>query len=96
MDFNGTNNFIGNSANGTSVGSAIRAEGNTSLSFNGTSNILVTTLQIFGGAVVTTSNVFVITFHGTNYFFNNLATTDGGAVFAIASTSVNFIVTSHN
>ena len=92
LDFNGKSNFIGNTANGTSVGGAIRAASNTSLSFNGTSNFSHNSAD-FGGAVVATSNV-VVTFHGTNYFFNNLATTDGGAIFAIASTSVNFIGTS--
>ena len=60
--------------------------------------ILVTTLQILVVPLLQQTSNIVITFHGTNYFFNNLATIDGGAVFAIASTSVNFIGTtfSHN
>ena len=60
--------------------------------------ILVTTLQILVVLLLQQTSNIVITFHGTNYFFNNLATIDGGAVFAIASTSVNFIgiTFSHN
>ena len=65
LTFNGTNNFIHNSAGS---GGAISAS-NTVLSFNGTSHFINNSAPM-GGAIMT--NIYnTLTFNGTVYFTNN-------------------------
>ena len=97
LHFTGTNNFIGNTANGINGVGAIHAIANTSLSFSGTSNFSHNLAEV-GGAIGTVGNV-TFTFNGTNVFFNNSANDSGGAIFAVGNTSLIFIGTnefSHN
>ena len=97
LHFTGTNNFIGNSANGINGVGAIYAEASTSLSFSGTSTFTHNSADV-GGVIGTVNNV-VITFNGTNVFFNNSASDSGGAIFAGSNTFLSFIGTndfSHN
>ena len=93
LHFTGTNNFIGNSANGINGVGAIYAEANTSLSFSGTSNFIHNLAEV-GGAIGTVDNV-IVTFNGTNVFFNNSASDSGGAIFASSNTSLSFTGASH-
>ena len=94
LHFTGTNNFIGNSANGTNgVGGAIYAETNTSLSFSGTSNFIHNLAEVCG-AIVTVDNV-IVTFSGTNNFTSNSAKGSGGAISAGSNTSLSFSGASH-
>ena len=88
LHFTGTNNFIGNSANGFNDVGAINAEANTSLSFSGTSNFSHNSAQV-GGAIGIDYNV-ALTFNGINVFFNNSASISGGAIFAGNNTLVSF------
>ena len=92
LHFNGSNNFIGNSASGINGVGAIYAEANTSLSFSGTS-IFIHNLAEVGGATATLENV-VLTFSGTNNFTSNSAN-NGGAICANSNTSLSFSGTSH-
>ena len=91
LAFNGTNNFFNNTAY-SSGGGAISA-GVSKLSFIGTSHF-THNLAISGGAIYAYENV-VLTFNGTNNFFNNSAiTTSGGAINAEVNTFLSFIGTS--
>ena len=99
LHFTGTNNFIGNSANGIAIDGvgAIYAEANTSLSFSGTSNFSHNSAQV-GGAIRTNDNV-VFAFNGINVFINNSASDNGGAIFAGSNTLLSLVGTnefSHN
>ena len=99
LHFTGTNNFIGNSANGIAIDGvgAIYAEVNTSLSFSGTSNFSHNSAHV-GGAIRTINNV-AFTFNGINVFINNSASDNGGAIFAGRNTLLSFSGTnefSHN
>ena len=76
LDFDGTNNFIGNSAERN--GGAIYAETNSLLSFSGTSNFCHNTAELFGGAIEAHNNT-LLHFSGTNNFTNNSAQS-GGAI----------------
>ena len=93
LHFTGTNNFIGNSANGINGVGAIYAEANTSLSFSGTSNFIHNLAEV-GGAIGTVDNV-IVTFNGTNNFTSNSAKDSGGAIFASSNTSLSFTGASH-
>ena len=74
LHFNGVNNFIGNSANGVkSVGGAIYAHSDTTLSFTGTSNFSHNSAELNGGAIDAFYNV-TVTFNGINTFFDNSST----------------------
>ena len=77
LDFNGTNNFIGNSADDS--GGAINAETNSSLSFNGTSTFSRNSAEWYGGAIHAESDSLVC-FNGTSTFSSNRADYDGGAI----------------
>ena len=92
LHFTGTNNFIGNSANGINGVGAIYAQANTSLSFSGTSTF-THNLAEYGGAIGTVANV-IVTFNGTNNFTSNSANDGGGAIFASSNTSLSFSGTS--
>ena len=93
LHFTGTNNFIGNSANGINGVGAIYAEANTSLSFSGTSNFIHNLAEV-GGAIGTVDNV-IVTFNGTNNFTSNSAKHSGAAIFASSNTSLSFNGASH-
>ena len=86
LHFNGTNNFISNSAN---TGAGAIAVTNTSLSFTGSSNFNYNS-GLNGGAIYAECDS-VLTISGTNTFIGNFATTSySGAIFVIGSKSVNF------
>ena len=91
LHFNGTNNFINNSANGARGvgGGAIYAKNNSSLSFSGTSNFAHNSAGINGGAITTVDNV-VVTFNGFNNFVSNTANSGGGAINAYFSCILTF------
>ena len=93
LHFTGTNNFIGNSANGINGVGAIYAEANTSLSFSGTTTFTHNLAEV-GGAIATVENV-IVTFNGTNNFTSNSASDSGGAIFAASNTSLSFSGASH-
>ena len=89
LHFNGTNNFIGNLANGkTGVGGAIYAQINTSLSFNGISDFSHNSADINGGAINVDRSV-VLTFTDTSSFSNNSAPR-GGAISAYFNSTLMF------
>ena len=77
LSFNGTNNFINNSAG--IEGGAIYTEINTVLSFNGISNFINNSADYNGGAVYIKENV-VLSFNGISNFINNSADNSGGAI----------------
>ena len=90
LTFNGTNNFTTNSA--VEFGGAIYTD-NVILTFKGSNNFINNTAAEFGGALYT-ENV-ILTFKGSNNFINNLANnTSGGALHAVANTTMDFIGTS--
>ena len=92
LTFNGTNNFIKNSAN--NGGGAIYAETNSSLRFKGTSNFSHNSAYINGGGAIFTKDNGVLTFNGTSNFINNSANDFGGAIYAGTNTLLTFIGTS--
>ena len=75
LDFDGINNFIGNSAESGS-GGAIYAETSTSLSFNGTSTFTYNSAEVFGGAIHV-ERYSSLRFLGTSTFSNNTAVYGG-------------------
>ena len=87
LTFNGTSNFISNSAS-RSHGGVIDARFDTSLSFSGTSNFSHNSAgyrncaghkcDSCGGAIY--AYVTAITFNGTNNFINNSAEVEGGVI----------------
>ena len=93
LHFNGTNNFIGNSANSFwSVGGAIRAGNNSLLSFIGTNNFSHNSAD--GGSAITTVGTVVLAFSGTNIFFNNSAKVlSGGAIYSLTQEYSYTIIT---
>ena len=90
LDFDGTNNFIGNSAEW--YGGAIHAETNSSLSFNGTSTFSYN--SAYEGGAIYTDGIFILTFNGTNNLSHNSADMYGGAIHAETNSSLSFIGTS--
>ena len=76
LSFNGTSNFINNSAR---FGGAIQTWANTVLSFNGINNF-INNSAFLGSAIYTFGNS-VLSFSGTNNFINNSALF-GGAISA--------------
>ena len=89
LTFNGTNNFINNSA---SKSGAIYVAINVSLSFIGTNNCTHNSTVINGGTVLTAGNG-VLTFNGINKFINN--STNDGAICAVTNISLIFIGTNN-
>ena len=83
LTFNGTSNFINNSANG---GGAIFISNNTVLTFNGTTNFIDNSAD-YGGAIYISNTVINIS--GTSNFINNLANY-GGAIFASFNNILTF------
>ena len=79
LTFNGTNNFINNSA-GLHGGGAIRARTNVTLTFNGTSDFSNNSAHSDnGGAICAETNVS-LTFIGTSYFSINTAEFGGDVI----------------
>ena len=91
LDFNGTNNFIGNSA--AWYGGAIHAETNSSLRFNGTSTFSYNSAVWYGGAIHAETNSS-LRFNGTSTFSYNSAVRYGGAIHAETNSSLRFNGTS--
>ena len=87
LSFNGTNNFINNSADYN--GGAISTSYNTVLSFNGMSNFINNSADYTGGAISKSENA-ALSFNGTSNFINNSAGTDGGAIFLKINTTMTF------
>ena len=73
--FNGTNNFINNTAE---IGGAINAYDNGVLNFIGTNNFINNSAN--GGGAINAYDNGVLNFIGTNNFINNSANSDGGAI----------------
>ena len=69
LTFNGTNNFINNSADN---GGAICTLSSNVLNLIGTNNLINNTVFCSGGAIYISSNS-IFTFTGTNNFINNSA-----------------------
>ena len=92
LSFNGTSNFINNSAfNG---GGAICAKDSTVLSFNGTSNFISNSAASGGGAICALENT-ALSFNGTSNFISNSAASGGGAILALENTVLSFNGTSN-
>ena len=90
LDFNGTNNFIGNSAEWD--GGEIYAETNSLLRFNGISTFSYNSAEWYGGAIHAETNSS-LSFIGTTDFSNNSADYDGGAIDAYSSVLPTFVGT---
>ena len=85
LDFDGTSNFIGNSANsgGFRNGGAIYAETNSSLRFNGISTFSYNSAKEYGGAIqLLTEPYSSLRFLGISTFSSNRAGYHGGAINA--------------
>jgi len=93
LSFNGTSNFINNSAGHSGGGGAIYTSENTVISFSGTSNFINNSAK-GGGAIFSFGNT-VISFNGINNFINNSADLDGGAIFTLGNSVLNFNGTSN-
>ena len=88
LTFNGTNNFISNSAS-SDDGGVIHARFDTSISFSGTSTFIHNSAgynncagykcKNCGGAIYAYDTV--LTFNGTNKFINNSAEVEGGVIY---------------
>ena len=85
LSFNGTSNFINNSA---LDGGAIYTFENTKLSFNGANNFICNS-ALDGGAIYTSDST-VLSFNGTNNFISNSAGDGGGAIYAFENTKLSF------
>ena len=95
INFNGTSNFINNSANHLGLGGgAILTYDNTIINFNGTSNFINNSADGEGGAIFTNNNT-IINFNGTSNFINNSADWIGGAICTSDNTTINFNGTSN-
>ena len=92
LTFNGTNNFVNNSAKRN--GGAIYAKTNISLTFIGTNNFSNNLAGVNGGAIYTLDNV-VLVFIGTNDFIGNSADNNGGAIYTTGNTVLTFIGTNN-
>ena len=86
LNFNGTSNFINNSAGDD--GGAISTTDNAVLNFNGINNF-VNNLAEDGGAISMSDNA-VLSFNGTNNFINNLVRFAGGAIVMDSNTVLSF------
>ena len=89
--FNGTNNFINNSA---TYGGAIYTSNNTVIRFYGTSNFINNSAGGAGGAIIT-SDKTVLSFNGISTFINNSADDGGGAISTLGNTVLSFNGTSN-
>ena len=89
LHFNGTSNFINNSAQSLTVerAGAICAVNNVSLSFSGINNFINNSAQ-YSGAIYAYINTS-LSFTGINNFINNSAQY-GGAIFGYFNTSLSF------
>ena len=86
LDFNGTNNFIGNSA---VSGGAIYAKTNSSLTFIGTSTFSYNSAEVYGGAI-NVEKYSLLRFLGTTTFSSNRAGYVGGAIDAYEAVAITF------
>ena len=84
LTFNGTNNFINNSANG---GGAIYVFDNAVLTFNGTSNFINNSAN--GGGAIFISNNTALSFCGTSNFIDNSADYGGAIYISNSVTSIS-------
>ena len=87
LDFDGTNNFIGNSA--AWFGGAIHAGTNSSLSVNGTSTF--SHKSVYEGGAIYTDGIFILIFNGTNNLSHNSADMYGGAIHAEINSSLTLV-----
>ena len=89
LSFNGTINFINNSAAGN--GGAIYTSYSTVLNFNGTNNFINNSAPGGdGGAIYTLENT-ELNFNGVSNFINNSAPGgDGGAIYTLDNSELNF------
>ena len=90
LHFNGTSNFINNSAQSSTVRrtGAICAINNVSLSFTGTNTFINNSAQK-GGAIFGYFNTS-LSFTGTNNFTNNSAQYFGGAIYVHNNSALSF------
>ena len=87
VTFNGTNNFIGNTANN---GGVIAARVGGTLTFHGTNNFVNNTANNKGGAIYTLFNT-VLNFTGTSNFIGNHVTKhNGGAICTLKNVALTF------
>ena len=86
LSFNGTSNFISNSAGDS--GGAIRISHNTVLNFSGTSSFINNSVKESGGAIYASDNT-VLNFSGTSNFINNSAD-NGGAIYTETNCALIF------
>ena len=91
ISFNGTSNFINNSAH---YGGAIYTSSNTVLSFNGSNNFVNNSADYNGGAIYTFENA-KLSFNGTSNFINNLVHFAGGAIYTLHRTVLSFTGTNN-
>ena len=91
LHFNGTNNFINNSARSLTVrrAGAICAVNNVSLSFSGTNNFINNSARYGSVAIYAYKNTS-LSFNGNNNFINNSARYGSGAIYAYENTSLSF------
>ena len=99
LSFNGTNNFISNSADYGGRGGAIYATNNAVLIFSGTSNFISNSADYGsgGGGAIFASNSSRVSFTGTSNFINNTAdyyagdnSDGGGAIYTSGNTVLSF------
>ena len=91
LRFNGTNNFINNSANHGGSGGAIYVSDNTTVSFNGTNNFINNLADDGGiGGAICASNNTVLIFNGASNFINNSAFQGGGAIYTSEKSVLRF------
>ena len=99
LSFNGTNNFISNSADYGGRGGAIYATSNAVLIFSGTSNFISNSADYGsgGGGAIFASNSSIVSFTGTSNFINNTAdyyagdnSDGGGAIYTSGNTVLSF------
>ena len=88
LTFNGTNNFISNSAN--SDGGAIYAVTYSSLKFIGTTDFSNNSAKGASGGAIYAKITVSLTFIGTNDFSNNTAKFSGGAVYTYDNAMITF------
>ena len=90
VSFNGTCNFINNSA---VIGGAIYTSQNTVVNFHGINNFINNSASSGGGGAIYTSDNTILSFTGRTNFINNSAVNvfdGGGAIYAQNGVSISF------
>ena len=90
VSFNGTNNFINNSA---VFGGAIYTSQNTVVNFHGINNFINNSASYGDGGAIYTSDNTILSFTGRTNFTNNSAVKvfdGGGAIYAETGVSISF------